>query len=146
MTPERRLHWLTRCVLLLATLPALSLASANHCTVLSNRIDDSENQLDELVKRREEMNREFKEHVSEDLTAQAEGVLDELHRNAAIKISFARRKLGRAIDEKTSTVGSMKKGYCSDCESAAKNIFAKVSFCTKCPDRSSCQDEAKPEE
>ncbi len=115
------------------------------CPLLSEKIDDTEMQILDLQRTRDELSAKFKDLVVDDVKAQAEGLLDEVQKNEAIKVSYTRRKLTKSIDDKTAFVKAVREEYCVRCATSIKNEFAKASFCAKCPGKIDC-DLKPPEE
>ena len=127
------------CVFFIAVLAtSIVPAVAGSCPDLSAKIDRETAQLNELMVLREELNEKFQGEVANDFTAQSEGLLDEIHRSAAIKVVFARKKLTKNIEAKKLTLMGLKSEYCSRCSADFRNETSKKSYCDKCPVRPEC--------
>lgn len=143
-TARNTLFLLTLCRIGFAESPAAPEPKTLSCPVLSEKIDDTDIEIAELTHAREELLAKFKGLVVEDVKAQADGLIDELQKNEAIKVSYTRRKLTKSIEDKTSFAKSIREEYCVRCVNSLKNEFAKASFCAKCPGKIEC--DSKPSE
>jgi len=110
------------------------------CTTVQGKLDDEISQLADLNNLNEDLNRKFKTQLEEDLNTQSEGLLDELHHDAAVKIAYARRKLAIAISAKQTEITGLKKDYCQSCRLAEIAKPKQTEFCEICSGREECRN------
>lgn len=93
--------------------------------------------LQELIGLNHELDTKFDEYVKADFASQSEGLLDDLHRNAALKVAFARKRLNRAIEVQQHKVKSSGDGYCETCKWDRKS--KKKEYCSVCDAEGECE-------
>lgn len=124
-------------------LPPIALGTIN-CDELTKHLDRSISTLNQSFKLREELKQKFDSYVQEDFQAQSEGLFSEINRNAALKVSYARKKLEKLIENQENSLSKIKREYCENCAPpAAASLEAKHAFCDKCPERAICWPSPK---
>jgi len=114
--------------------------AAQTCVEVGSRFQNEQLQLDELLISRDELNKKFQSDVAADFAAQSEGILDEIHRNAAIKIVYAKKRIARRIKEKESELAALREHLCVICESSKSITGDKLPvLCKHCPLLASCR-------
>ena len=59
---------------------------------------------------------EFQEYIEADFQEQVKGIFDEIHRNAAIKVGYARKRIKKKLTENASGILVHNSTYCKTCE------------------------------
>lgn len=85
------------------------------CPALKGRLEKEIAGLTSLNNTYQELNARFEESVQDDFTAQAEGFLDEIRRNEAVKLAFARKRLNQNRELKKQQVQTLRAQYCPKC-------------------------------
>lgn len=121
----------------MVTGPSAVLSQGNDvCPAFKDRVEKEVKALDELTQSYEELNKKFEQSVQDDFTAQAEGLIDGLRRNEAVKLAFARKRLGQTLETKRAQVKALRQSYCPKCsEKGSPDIAGR---CRRCPDDKSC--------
>jgi len=120
--------------------PSALLSQANDiCPSFKDRLDKEIKLLNGLSQSYQELNEKFEQSVEADFTAQAEGFIDSIRRNEAVKLAFARKKLGATLDLKKEQVKQLRGNYCVKC--TEKNSLDRAGRCERCPDDKVCQQE-----
>jgi len=102
--------------MLMCTGPSAVSSQANGvCSALRPRLEKEVAALTGLNENYRELNAKFEESVHEDFTSQAEGFLDEIRRNEAVKLAFARKRLGQNLALKKQQVQQLRSQYCPHC-------------------------------
>lgn len=87
----------------------------------------------------DELDKRFNASVREHFNSQAEGVFDEYKQNEAVKIAFARKKLGKTIETQKTKVRDLRAHYCETCFPAKLTPKNRTSNCEKCPENPECK-------
>ena len=109
-------------------------ADKNTCEQANEKLYQEQNKLGELNQLREDLEKRFEEYSKEDFSAQVEGIKSELHRNKAIKVAFAKRRLTKLIDTRVREISSTTENYCKKCEANQGNEATHDRYCENCPD------------
>lgn len=110
-----------------------TVANSKTCEKSTATLTATQTALAELKQLKDELEKRFEAYCKDDFSAQVEGVANELHRNKAIKVAFAKRRLAKLIDSKSQEVSAATTNYCDKCV-----VAATTQFCEKCPDK--CQN------
>lgn len=110
--------------------------ASDDCDALRMSFDNDLLLLEEMAKFQGDLNQKFTEQVQKDFAAQTTGILDELQRAQAVKIAFARKRLGRSVDAKKAALKRVKAAYCTKC---SRLEGGKFSNCERCPENPDCQ-------
>lgn len=100
---------------LIALLGAPLAARAASCARLAEELQKVRARLADLRESKKALEAEFDTSVEKDFSAQAEGLMDGPHRNHAMKVSFARNKVMRAIEAKEKEAEALRGDYCRRC-------------------------------
>lgn len=103
------------------------------CLQASKKVSVEENTLAELKQLREDLETRFQEYCKEDFSAQIEGIANEIHRNKAIKVAFAKRRLSKLIENKSRDIASSIDVYCTHCRSYSERDDLRNEYCQRCP-------------
>lgn len=106
------------------------------CNELFESARKDQTRLQELIGLNHELDTKFDEYVKADFTSQSEGLLDDLHRNAALKVAFARKRLNRAIEVQQLKVKTSGDSYCGSCKPDRKS--QKKDYCSVCDTEGEC--------
>ncbi len=79
--------------------------------------DEEAKLLIKLNKQLEELNQKFANCAKADFDSQTEGIIDSVKRGEAIKAAYAKRKLSKKIEDKTTDLAHVKKQLCEKCKS-----------------------------
>lgn len=112
--------------------------AATVCSEITTRLRASTDRIDELLKLKKELNEKFEQYVTEDYKAQTENLFDELHRSAAIKVAFARKKLEKSLQTQKSSLEAVSQEYFTKCGGDPSAPSVKAAVCSRCPDSSVC--------
>lgn len=112
------------------------LASANPCVAQGKRLDAEILEYFEQTTAFEEIDRRFQESVKQDFNAQTEGLLDEIKRNEAVKIAFARKRLMRSMEVRREKLARARAEFCVNCRDVRES--GGLPYCERCPNRPEC--------
>src|SRR3989338_3765258 len=93
--------WLLCFIPLCLSINATPLEAVRNCQQAFDNVSTEQDSLSELKRLRDELEIRFQEYCKEDFSAQVEGIANELHRNKAIKVAFAKRRLTKLIDSRS---------------------------------------------
>lgn len=115
--------------------------ASDDCLKMYLQMKRDTERVEELNRLKAELGQKFTDHVKQDFDAQAEGLIDEVHRSQALKVAFAQKRLIRTIEAKTRSIAAVNSEYCAKCVDKVKNGDAAGEICSYCPDAPAC---AKP--
>lgn len=121
-------------IMLIALIPVLVCSAVpesaqTNCSMLKSHLDKERKTLRKLEKVKMDLNFLFSESVQRDMARQADGLLDEIHRNKALKVSYARKKLVRRIEFIKAMITKVRRSYCESCFYERGDESAKQANC-----------------
>lgn len=100
-----------------------------NCSEIKSHLDKERETLRKLNVVKMDLDSQFSESVQRDMARQAEGLLDEIHRNKALKVSYARKKLSRRIESIKAMITKFRQSYCESCFYERGDESAKQANC-----------------
>jgi hypothetical protein len=122
----------------LLMLVAKAAFATSSCSELGHKVDGQSAALAEMLDLQRELEEKFQTKIAADVSAQTDGILDELSRNEAIKVAFAKKRLAKNIESKRVELAASQNEYCFQCrgEILLPDLHAK--YCSRCPQQKGC--------
>lgn len=86
------------------------------CERLLSTVKEEQARVTELTRLNQELETKFEEHIRADFQRQSEGIIDQIHRNAALKIVFSKKQIQKKLAVQQNLADSAKNLYCSRCD------------------------------
>ncbi|MBI3294216.1 MAG: hypothetical protein HYZ71_05735 [Deltaproteobacteria bacterium] len=126
---------MSRAIFILSLVGPLLFANDHKvCEQVNEKLYREQIKVAELTGLKEDLEKRFQEYSKEDFTAQVEGIANEIHRNKAIKVAFAKRRLTKMIDSRMRDIASTTQDFCIECRANATNQNTRDRYCENCPE------------
>jgi len=95
--------------------------------------------MEELQSLNAELESKFDEYIRADFNSQSEGLIDQIHRNAALKVTFAKKRLQKSLATQENKSKRAEDLYCTQCTTDL--IGKKTIYCKICIERPACETD-----
>lgn len=123
-----------RKILLVFTIAGISVTgisdgkSSINCPGKQKELDKQLSRIEQLKSEESQLTKQFSDSVEKDFSSQVEGVVGELHRNKALKVAYAKKRLARSIASTQDTLEDLRKDFCTNCI-PDENVEQREKYC-----------------
>ena len=135
-------HRLLGSLTLIFLLPISTSANSQlDCRDVASRLRSEDERLAHINRNKEELALKFDDYVKQDFDAQTEGIFDTIHRNAALKVIFAKKSLEKSLEQQKAVLRQTIEEFCTKCGFLANQTEERPGYCERCPAVTSCTPE-----